>query len=38
MFVGHLAVSLFARSAQAHTPLWSHILGAELIDIGWWVL
>ena len=38
MFVGHYAAALAAKAAQPKTPLWTYVLGAQLVDVGWSVL
>ena len=38
MFVGHYAAALAAKAAQPKAPLWTYVLGAQLIDVGWSVL
>lgn len=35
MFVGHYAASLAAKAAEPRAPLWTYVIGAQLIDIGW---
>lgn len=35
MFVGHYAASLAAKAAVPRAPLWSLVLAAQAIDIGW---
>ena len=38
MFVGHYAASLAAKAIEPRAPLWTYVIGAQLIDIGWGVL
>lgn len=35
MFVGHYAAALAAKAAQPKAPLWTYVLGCQLIDVGW---
>lgn len=35
MFVGHYAAALAAKGAEPRAPLWTYVIGAQLIDIGW---
>ncbi|MDP3749981.1 MAG: hypothetical protein Q8Q88_23385 [Phenylobacterium sp.] len=35
MFVGHYAASLAAKAIEPRAPLWTYVIGAQLIDIGW---
>jgi hypothetical protein len=35
VFVGHYAASFAAKSAEPRAPLWSYVLGSQLIDVGW---
>lgn len=35
MFVGHYAAALAAKAAQPETPLWTYVLGAQLVDVAW---
>jgi membrane-bound metal-dependent hydrolase YbcI (DUF457 family) len=35
MFVGHYAASLAAKAAAPRAPLWSLVLAAQAVDIGW---
>ncbi|WP_374532774.1 hypothetical protein [Phenylobacterium sp.] len=35
MFVGHYAASLAAKAAVPRAPLWSLVLAAQAVDIGW---
>lgn len=38
MFVGHYAAALAAKAAQPKAPLWTYVLGCQLVDVGWSVL
>lgn len=38
MFVGHYAASLAAKAIEPRAPLWTYVVGAQLIDIGWGAL
>jgi hypothetical protein len=38
MFVGHYAAALAAKAAQPKAPLWTYVLAAQLVDVGWSVL
>jgi len=38
MFVGHYAASLAAKAIEPRAPLWTYVIGAQLIDIGWGAL
>ena len=35
MFVGHYSAALAAKAAEPRAPLWTYVVGAQLIDIGW---
>lgn len=35
MFVGHYAAALAAKAAEPRAPLWTYVIGAQLIDIAW---
>ena len=35
MFVGHYAAALAAKAAQPKAPLWTYVLGAQLVDVAW---
>ena len=35
MFVGHYAAALAAKAAQPKAPLWTYVLGAQLVDVVW---
>ena len=35
MFVGHYAAALAAKAVQPKAPLWTYVLGAQLIDVAW---
>lgn len=38
MFVGHYAASLAAKAIEPGAPLWSYVIAAQAIDIGWGAL
>ena len=38
MFVGHYAAALAAKAIEPRAPLWSYVIAAQAIDIGWGVL
>ena len=35
MFVGHYAAALAAKSLEPKGPLWTYVLGCQLIDVAW---
>lgn len=35
MFVGHYAASLAAKAIAPRAPLWSYVIAAQAVDIGW---
>ena len=35
MFVGHYAAALVAKAAEPRAPLWTYVLGCQLIDVAW---
>lgn len=35
MFVGHYAAALAGKAIAPATPLWTYVVGAQLVDIGW---
>lgn len=35
MFVGHYSAALAARAAESRAPLWTYVIAAQLVDIGW---
>jgi hypothetical protein len=35
MFIGHYAAALAADTAEPRAPLWSYVLGCQLLDVGW---
>lgn len=35
MFVGHYAAALAAKAIEPRAPLWTYVLGAQLVDVGW---
>lgn len=35
MFAGHYAAALAAKAAEPRAPLWTYVLGCQLIDVGW---
>jgi hypothetical protein len=38
MFVGHYAASLAAKAIEPRAPLWTYVIAAQAIDIGWGAL
>lgn len=38
MFVGHYAAALAAKGVEPRAPLWTYVVGCQLIDIGWGAL
>ncbi|HEX5377004.1 MAG TPA: metal-dependent hydrolase, partial [Phenylobacterium sp.] len=38
MFVGHYAASLAAKAIEPRAPLWTYVVAAQAIDIGWGAL
>lgn len=38
MFAGHYAAALAAKAAEPRAPLWTYVVGCQLIDIGWGAL
>ena len=38
MFVGHYAASLAAKAAEPRAPLWTYVIGAQFLDVGWAIL
>ena len=38
MFVGHYAASLAAMAIEPRAPLWTYVIAAQAIDIGWGAL
>jgi hypothetical protein len=38
MFVGHYAAALAADAVEPRAPLWSYVLGCQLLDVAWGVL
>ena len=38
MFVGHYAASLAAKAIKPRAPLWTYVIAAQAIDIGWGAL
>jgi membrane-bound metal-dependent hydrolase YbcI (DUF457 family) len=35
MFVGHYSAALAAKAAEPRAPLWTYVIAAQLVDIGW---
>lgn len=35
MFVGHYAAALAAKGADPRAPLWTYVIAAQLVDVGW---
>jgi hypothetical protein len=35
MFVGHYSAALAAKAAEPRAPLWSYVIAAQLLDVGW---
>lgn len=35
MFVGHYSAALAARAAEPKVPLWSYMIAAQFMDVGW---
>jgi hypothetical protein len=35
MFVGHYSASLAAKAAEPRAPLWTYVIAAQLMDVGW---
>ena len=35
MFVGHYSAALAAKAAEPRAPLWSYVIGCQLLDVGW---
>lgn len=35
MFVGHYSASLAAKAAEPRAPLWTYVVAAQFMDIGW---
>lgn len=38
MFVGHYAAAMAAKAAEPRAPLWTYVIGCQLLDVGWGVL
>jgi membrane-bound metal-dependent hydrolase YbcI (DUF457 family) len=38
MFVGHYAAALAAKAVEPRAPLWTYVVAAQLVDIGWGAL
>lgn len=38
MFAGHYAAALAAKAAEPRAPLWTYVVGCQLVDIGWGAL
>jgi len=35
MFVGHYSASLAAKAIEPRAPLWTYVIAAQLMDVGW---
>jgi hypothetical protein len=35
MFVGHYSAALAAKAAEPRAPLWTYVIAAQLMDVGW---
>ncbi|HEX4712400.1 hypothetical protein [Phenylobacterium sp.] len=35
MFVGHYSAALAAKAAEPRAPLWTYVIGCQLLDVGW---
>jgi hypothetical protein len=35
MFVGHYCAALAAKAAEPRAPLWTYVIAAQMVDIGW---
>ena len=35
MFVGHYSAALAAKAAEPRAPLWTYVIGCQLLDIAW---
>jgi hypothetical protein len=35
MFVGHYSASLAAKAAEPRAPLWTYVIAAQFMDVGW---
>ena len=35
MFVGHYSAALAAKAAESSAPLWTYVIGCQLLDVGW---
>jgi hypothetical protein len=38
MFVGHYSAALAAKAAEPRAPLWTYVIGCQLLDVGWGAL
>ncbi|WP_374575401.1 metal-dependent hydrolase [Phenylobacterium sp.] len=38
MFAGHYAAAMAAKAAEPRAPLWTYVVGCQLMDIGWGAL
>ena len=38
MFVGHYSAALAAKAAEPRAPLWTYVIGCQLLDVAWSVL
>jgi len=35
MFVGHYSAALAAKAAEPRAPLWTYVIGCQLLDVAW---
>lgn len=35
MFVGHYSAALAAKAVEPRAPLWTYVIGCQLLDVGW---
>ncbi|MEO8115870.1 MAG: hypothetical protein ABI655_15885 [Phenylobacterium sp.] len=35
MFVGHYSAALAAKAIEPRAPLWTYVIGCQLLDVGW---
>ena len=39
MFVGHYSAALAAKAVEPRAPLWTYVIGCQLMDVGWkWLI
>jgi len=38
MFAGHYSAALAAKAVEPRAPLWTYVIGCQLLDVGWSVL